>query len=184
MESYADKFLIATSKMPDPRFARTVVYICSHTFEEGAMGVVVNYKIPDFSLANVLKELGLSVPDQELPGVYLGGPVDVESAYILHSAEYESENSMEINNSTILSRDPNILQEISMDQGPRDYLFILGYSGWGPGQLEMELTRDGWLILPADYDDLFRVPAQLKWQEITRKNGIDIDLFGDVIGTA
>ena len=185
MENYADHFLIATPKMPDPRFAQTVIYICSHSPQEGAMGVVVNNYLPGISLANVMEGMDIPLPDMVMPKVFLGGPVDHDAGFFLHSGEYgTSEYSLAVTESIILSRDPRILYDIAENKGPVDYLFILGYSGWGPGQLENELTRDGWLMLPADYDDLFKVPPEDKWRKICKKYGINIALFEEVTGTA
>ena len=185
MENYANHFLIATPKMPDPRFAQTVIYICSHSLQEGAMGVVVNNYLPGINLANIIEGLDITRPDMVMPKVFLGGPVDQNAGFFLHSAEYKSnEYSLAVSESIILSRDSHILYDIVENKGPVDYLFILGYSGWGPGQLENELTRDGWLMLPADYNDLFKVAPENKWRNICKKYGVNIAIFEDMTGTA
>ncbi len=185
METYADHFLIATPKMPDPRFAQTVIYICAHSLREGAMGLVVNNYLPGVTLANIMIGMDIPIPDTTMPKIFLGGPVDQDAGFFLHSADYEtSEYSLPVNDSIILSRDPRIIYDIAEDKGPDDYLFVLGYSGWGPGQLENELTRDGWLMLPADYNALFKVPPDDKWRRICKKYGINITLFEEVTGTA
>ena len=184
IKSLAGYFLIATPQMPDPRFARKVIYMCSHAPEQGAMGVVVNHPVEDVSLAALYESMDLPAPDIVLPPLYLGGPVDMEAVFILHSSEYHTHQFLEINKDVHLSRDPQILYDIARRRGPRHYRFLLGYSGWGPGQLEAELARDGWLTLPATYDDIFTIAPEIMWEKITAKHGIDIALFGEITGNA
>lgn len=183
MESLKGKFLIATPQMPDPRFREQVIYICSHT-KEGAMGLVLNHPIIDITMADVLRSINIPLPEAPLPLVHLGGPVEMEAAFILYSSEFTSKRYLEITESVHLSRDPDILHAISKGHGPEDYIFLLGYAGWASGQLENELVANGWLILPAAYEDIFHIPDELKWRHVAKKYGIDIDLFGDVVGRA
>ncbi len=120
----------------------------------------------------------------ELPAVYLGGPVETNTAYILYSAEYQAPTCLEVSPTTRLTREPVVLEDIAKGCGPQNYLFLLGYAGWAPGQLENELRMDGWLTLPADDEVLFTTPDNLKWQKAAQKVGIDIAVFGDVVGRA
>jgi putative transcriptional regulator len=183
MNSLQGQFLIATSQMPDPRFQGQVVYMCAHN-EEGAMGLVINQPIPNVSMADILRSANIAVPELELPAVYMGGPVEMDSAFFLYSAEYETTHFLAISETVRLSRDPEILQDIASGHGPRKYIFLVGYAGWGPGQLENELGMNGWLALPAEEEVLFHTPDELKWQRAAKSHGIDIELYGDVIGSA
>lgn len=183
MESLQGYFLIATPKMPDPRFHEQVVYICTHD-DAGAMGLVVNRPLPDLTLADILLQFNLPVPSSPLPPVYYGGPVETSTAFILYSNEYTAPSSMTVSDTVSLSRDPAILDDISMGRGPASYLFLLGYAGWAPGQLEAELGLDGWLTLPGDDQVLFHPADEMKWRMAAQIFGIDIAVFGDVIGTA
>ena len=182
MNSLQGYFLIATPKMPDPRFQGQVVYLCAHN-EDGAMGLVINQPIPDIQLADILTSFGLSGSVDKLP-VYLGGPVETNTAYILYSAEYQAPSYLEVSPTTRLTRDPVVLEDIAKGCGPSKYLFLLGYAGWAPGQLENELRMNGWLTLPADDEVLFVTPDNLKWQKAAERFGIDIAVFGDVVGRA
>jgi putative transcriptional regulator len=184
LESLAGFFLIATSNMPDPRFAQRVIYMCSHQENEGAMGFIVNQPVPEITLAEVFLSMNLQTPEFELPNVYMGGPVEMDAAFFLHSSEYKSSSYMEVNDIIRVSRDPQILKDIAEKKGPKEYRFLLGYAGWAPGQLESELMHEGWLTLPADRHDLFEIPPDRMWEKITAKYGIDINMFEDVIGTA
>ena len=184
MLSLQGYFLIATPKMPDPRFKEQVVYLCAHN-EDGAMGLVVNQPLPDILLGEILQSFNLVAPDHDLPPVYLGGPVETNTAYILYSSEYGKPTSfMEISPTVRLTREPSVLEDIACGEGPLKYLFLLGYAGWAPGQLENELGMDGWLTLPAEDEVLFDTPDHEKWQKAAQKFGIDISVFGDVIGSA
>jgi len=183
MESLQGYFLISTPQMPDPRFQERVVYLCAHT-EEGAMGLVVNQPIPDVQIADIMRSAEIPVPQSDLPPVYLGGPVGQNTAFVLYSSDYEAKNQLEVSKTVRLSSDVEILEDIARGTGPVHYVFALGYAGWAPGQLESELTVNGWLTLPGDDDILFRTANDHKWKKAAEKYGIDITVFGDVIGTA
>ncbi|MBU0485572.1 MAG: YqgE/AlgH family protein [Proteobacteria bacterium] len=183
MESLQGNFLIATSRMPDPRFQRQVIYLCAHSEDEGAMGLVVNHP-SDHTLVEILRSVDMPVPDFPLPPIYYGGPVEMDAVFILFSADYEPKNYIEVVKNVRLSRDADILWDISRGIRPNHYLFFLGYAGWGPGQLENELAVNGWLTLPGDEEVLFEVPDARKWHESAIRHGIDISTFEDVIGSA
>jgi len=183
MDSLQGSFLISTSKMPDPRFREKLIYMCGHT-DEGAIGLVVNNPLPDVRLDEILKSADIPVPDFELPPVYLGGPVEMGSGFILYTADYQAINQMQVSATVCLSSDPEILRAIAQNAGPSNYLFLLGYAGWGPGQLENELTDNGWLMLPAEDNVIFNTPDNLKWKVAAQKYGIDITTYGDVVGSA
>jgi len=168
--------------MPDPRFAEQVVYICSHN-QDGVMGFVIN-RPSGYSLQEVFKSAQIECGNIYFPPIYIGGPVDTECAFFLYSSEYKITDGFSISEAICMSRDPRILHDIGSGQGPEDYLFILGYAGWGPGQLEMELTLNGWLALPSNYDILFKVSDGLKWKKAAELSGIDISLYTDEIGLA
>ena len=183
LESLAGSFLISTPKMPDPRFEEQVIYICAHN-EEGAMGVAINKPNDLFSIPEILRGAELPVPDIEFPPVYIGGPVELQSAFILYHSDYKAQHQLEISPTISLSRETKILEDIARAEGPKQYLFLLGYAGWGPGQLESELLADGWLTVPADDNVIFEVPDDQKWKTAAMHYGIDISTFGDVIGYA
>lgn len=183
IETLQGYFLIATPQMPDPNFAGKVVYICAHN-NEGAMGVVVNEPIPELSLADVFKSADIPLPAGLSSSVYLGGPVEVANAFFLYSSDYRVRHFLAVSETVSLTSDPQLLYDLAAGRGPKNLLVTLGYSGWGPGQLETELSADGWLTLPADDEIIFRTPDREKWQKAARRHGIDITLFGDVVGSA
>jgi putative transcriptional regulator len=181
--SLAGSFLVSTPQMPDPRFEEHVIYICAHN-AEGAMGVSVNRPNHIFSLAEILRGANLPVPEKKLAPVYIGGPVELESAFILYLSDYYVEHKLDISETVSLTRETKVLEDIARGGGPSTYLFILGYTGWGPGQLERELLENGWLTLPANDTIIFNMPDELKWKAAAMQYGIDIATFEDVIGNA
>lgn len=183
VEALTGSFLISTPQMPDPRFEEQVILICAHS-EEGAMGVAVNKPNPYFSLEEILRSANLNVPDDPLPPVYVGGPVELESAFVLYRSDYRVDHQLEITDGLALSRESKILEDISRGSGPASYLFLLGYAGWGPGQLEAELLADGWLSLPASESIIFDIENQEKWRTAAMLYGIDISTLGDMAGYA
>lgn len=181
--SLVGHFLISTPQMPDPRFAEHVIYICAHN-EEGAMGVAINRPNLSISLAEILQGADLPVPKGDLPPIHIGGPVDLESAFILYLSDYSTKHKLEISDTISLTRETRVLEDISLGKGPGEYLFILGYTGWGPGQLEAELVENGWLTLPARDDIIFSMDDSEKWKAAAMQFGIDIAVFEDQIGYA
>ncbi|MDA8418345.1 MAG: YqgE/AlgH family protein [Desulfobacteraceae bacterium] len=182
MQSLKGQFLIATTQMPDPRFKELLIYLCSHD-QDGAMGLVVN-RPSAHSLLEILKGLQVEVGNGEWPPIYLGGPVETEAAFFLYTADYQAGDFLAVGGDLRLSRDPQILHDLAAGRGPRRYLFALGYAGWGPGQLENELTVNGWLTLPAEESIIFDTPDVEKWQQAARRFGIDIAIFNDQVGLA
>jgi len=181
--SLAGTFLVSTPRMPDPRFEEHVIYICAHN-DQGAMGVAINQPNLIFSLAEILRGANLPIPDGELPPVYIGGPVELESAFILYLSDYAAEHRLEVSETVSLTRETKVLEDIAKGRGPKSFLFILGYTGWGPGQLERELMENGWLSVPASDTIIFNCPDEFKWKAAAMQYGIDIATFEDVIGNA
>lgn len=183
VDSLTGSFLISTQKMPDPRFEEQVILICAHS-EEGAMGVAVNKPNMMFSFAEILKGAELPLPPEALPPVYIGGPVELESAFILFSTGYSTDYQLQVSPTIYLSRETKVLEDIAHSRGPEKYLFILGYAGWGPGQLEQELMAEGWLTIPGNDAIVFDTEDELKWKTAAMQFGIDISVYGDVAGRA
>ncbi len=183
IDTLTGSFLLSTPRMPDPRFEEQVILICAHS-HEGAMGVAVNKPNSAFSLSEILNGAHLPVPGRSLPPVYIGGPVELESAFILYQSDYQTDYRLEISPTVSLSRETRVLEDIALGRGPEKFLFLLGYTGWGPGQLEQELVSDGWLTVPASDHIIFDTPDEFKWKAAGLQFGIDIATFGDYTGYA
>jgi putative transcriptional regulator len=174
-----NQFLVAMPGMSDDRFARTVIYLCAHS-EEGAMGLIINQ--PQHLLfPDLLVQLGL-IEEQEairLPPpardivVRHGGPVDRSRGFVLHTDDYMVESSMPVADDMCLTATVDILRAMSSGKGPRHALMALGYSGWGAGQLETEISQNGWITCPATADLVFDPDIDRKYDRVLASMGID-----------
>lgn len=170
----AGKLLIAMPGMADPRFSNSVVYMCAHT-ADGAMGLVVNKPAQDLSFAQLIKQLGIPGGEHSRDiRVHFGGPVDNVRGFVLHSRDYEGEGStLNVDDQFAMTATVDILQALAGGDGPEKSLLALGYAGWGPGQLEREITENGWLTCAATPDLVFGTPDASKWRGALRTLGID-----------
>jgi len=164
--SVKNNFLVATKKMKDNRFEKTVIVMLEND-KDGAWGIVVNKPIGSIPLALLLDpSLSTSEEREELYKVniliFWGGPVEVKEIFVLHSNEYQSKTTKNYGSISI-SQDYNILFDIAEKKGPEKSLVILGYSGWGSGQLEGEIERDHWILSDLDVDIIFEKESIKKW---------------------
>ena len=179
------KLLIAMPSMGDPRFARTVIYLCAHS-DDGAMGLIVNKPAEDLKFADLLKQLDIKA-DRPIAGidVHYGGPVEFGRGFVLHSHDYVSEDStLRVNDDFGMTATLDILEDISHGNGPDACLLALGYAGWGPGQLEDEIRANGWLTCDADRALVFSEDHAGKWQAALDSLGIDPRMLSSAGGTA
>jgi putative transcriptional regulator len=185
-----DQFLIAMPGMKDDRFARSVIYVCAHS-EEGAMGLIINQtqslRFPDLlvqlGILNEQEAIRLQAPARDFV-VRNGGPVDRSRGFVLHSDDYMVESSLPVSEDICLTATIDILRAISSGRGPRKALMALGYSGWGAGQLEHEITENGWLTCPASMDLLFDSDIDRKYDRILASIGIDLARLSHFAGHA
>ncbi len=179
------QLLIAMPGMGDLRFARAVIFLCAHS-AGGAMGLIVNKAAPELRFADLLRQLGIpagaGLADAR---VHVGGPVERGRGFVLHSAEYEVEgSSLRVNETFAMTATVEILQDMAQGRGPRKALLALGYSGWGPGQLEGEIQANGWLVAPADPELVFETRDAEKWEGALRRLSIDPRLLSAEGGRA
>ena len=175
--SVKDHFLIATKKMKDDRFSKTVILMLESN-EKGAWGLVVNKMIGKMPLALLIDpELNTSDEREKLyqvnVPVFWGGPVEVKQIFILHTNDYKSKSTKNYGEISI-SRDVNILLDIAKNNGPKKSLVILGYSGWGDGQLEGEMEKDHWILSDVDLNITFDKNPKLKWEKAYKNSFIKI----------
>ena len=175
--SVKDHFLIATERMKDNRFKKTVI-VMLESDENGAWGLVINKRLGTMPIA-LLIDPSINTSEEreklykiDIP-IFWGGPVDVKEIFILHSTEYKSDTTKNYGNISI-SQDYNILFDIAKNKGPEKSLVILGYSGWGSGQLEGEMERDHWILSDIDLDITFDNESDTKWNKAYKKSFIKI----------
>lgn len=185
-----DHFLIAMPGMQDSRFARSVVYVCAHG-EEGAMGIIIN-QVQPLRFPDLLVQLGI-LDEQEaimLPRsirdfmIRNGGPVDRSRGFVLHSDDYMVESSLPVSDEVCLTATVDILRAISSGRGPRHALMALGYAGWGAGQLEHEISENGWLTCRATPEFLFDADIEGKYDRLLASMGVNVTHLSHVAGHA
>ena len=175
--SVKNHFLIATEKMTDNRFSKTVI-VMLESDENGAWGLTINKRLGTMPIALLIDpSLNTSEEREELfkinVPIFWGGPVDSKEIFVLHSNEYKSESTIKYQNISI-SQDYEILLDIAKNKGPKKSLIILGYSGWGKGQLEGEMERDHWILSDIDLDITFDEESKKKWDKAIKNSFIKI----------
>jgi putative transcriptional regulator len=167
------KLLIAMPGMGDPRFSHSVIYICAHS-EDGAMGLMINKPTDDLHLRDLLEQLSIkSTPETRDIRVYFGGPVEHGRGFVLHDYGYHSSiSTLDVNGDFAMTATLDILEDLAEGRGPGKALMALGYAGWGPGQLEAEISDNGWLTCDADHDLVFQTSDKEKWEKALQTLGI------------
>jgi putative transcriptional regulator len=185
VSSLTGQLLVAMPQMHDPRFARSVVYLCAHSEDAGAMGLVINKTIDALTIDELYTHLNIepTQPSRPVP-VHFGGPVDPGRGFVLHSPDYHEEGTLDIAAHFSMTATLDILRAISKGEGPRQSLLALGYAGWAPGQLDAEIQQNGWLSVAADTGLVFDAAQDSKWQRALAKLGVSPEMLSTDAGHA
>jgi putative transcriptional regulator len=176
--------LIAMPGMQDPRFDKSLIYMCAHS-PEGAMGLVVNRVLESLTFPDLLEQLEIDcLAGGERINVHFGGPVESGRGFVLHSADYVQEATLVVDGEVALTATLDILRAMATGDGPRQSLLALGYAGWGPGQLDGEIKENGWLHVAPDAELLFGSELDSKWECAIRKIGVDPRMLSGDAGHA
>ena len=189
--NFTNQFLIAMPSLREGTFAGTVIYLCEHT-DKGALGLVINKPI-DITLKNLFEKVELSLDRPELAEspVYFGGPVQTERGFVLHESlggedgdggHYNS--SLRIPGGLEMTTSKDVLEALSNGAGPKKVLVTLGYSGWGAGQLEDEMSRNGWINVGAEPGIIFDTPFEQRYDKALSLLGIDANMLSQEAGHA
>ncbi len=168
------QLLVATPEMSDPRFVQTVIYIIKHD-PSGAMGLVVNRPIAKGSIADLLESL--EVESEGAKGeiiVHYGGPVELKQGFILHTDDYIGDGTRVVRDGIAVTTTVELLRALSLGKGPRQSLFVFGYAGWAPGQLEAEIKANAWFSISAEKDLIFGADEEKKWRRAMDKRKIKL----------
>ena len=183
---YKGSLLVSTPEMLDPRFSRSVIYLISHN-EKGAMGFIINKPIEDIYLSDIIRVKGpkKKIDTNKNNTVLFGGPVEYKTGFLLHSNEYQIKNiTLKINEHFSLTNDTKAISDIYKGKGPVSNLFMLGYAGWSPGQLEKEIMEDSWLVAKADPELVFNNSFSDKYNLSLEVLGIENAFFSSSSGKA
>jgi putative transcriptional regulator len=183
-----NQFLIAMPGMTDGNFAGAVVYMCEHT-EHGALGLVINRPV-DIGVKDLFEKVELTLDREDLihMPVFMGGPVQTERGFVLHEQLDEEgghyNSSLKISGGLEMTTSRDVLEAMSNGAGPKKVLISLGYSGWSAGQLEDELSRNGWLTVHADRSIIFDTPVEQRYDRALSLLGIDRSVLSAQAGHA
>jgi len=189
--SLEGQFLIAMPSLREGPFARSVVYMCAHR-EDGAMGIVINHRAEEIDFGELLAQLDI-VPEAEairLPPrakavrVLRGGPVETGRGFVLHSSDYDVNDSTVKIGDVCLTATLDILRAIAEGAGPSQAMLALGYAGWASGQLESEILANGWLTCPADADLIFDLDFARKYDRALAILGVQEGVLSSDAGHA
>lgn len=169
-------FLVAMPNMDDPMFGGSVVYLCSHG-EEGAMGLIVNKPSP-IGMEVVFQAAERPTPERfQNSSVLVGGPVQTDRGYVLHTPIGDWQNTLAVTDDTALTTSGDILDALDDAEEVAKILLTIGYASWAPGQLEQELARNDWLTVAADHEILFDLPPQARYAAALDKLGVKPELL-------
>ena len=178
------QLLIAMPAMTTPHFAQAVIYVCAHT-PEGAMGIVLNRKLASPSFGDLLEQLDVNPkPPVRQIDLYRGGPVDAARGFVLHTADWTGDGSLMVDPEIALTASLDVLKSIADGGGPQRGFLALGYAGWGPGQLDREMTENAWLSAPASVDIVFDGDHETKWRRAMGILKVDPVLLSGTAGHA
>ena len=149
------------------------------------MGLVLNQRLDSLTFAELISQLELGEKDlsKDVP-VHFGGPVESGRGFVLHTSDYQQDATLEVVNGVALTATVDILKAIAQGKGPQKSLLALGYAGWGPGQLDMEIRANGWLQVPSDSEIIFDIEPDTKWERAIQRLGIDPRMLSDDVGHA
>ncbi len=165
--------LVATAKLHDPHFAKTVVFIIAHT-GEGAMGLIINRPIGTVSLQDLFGEQGIKNAARVKVALRYGGPVENNLGFVLHSDDYAGASTQLFRHGLALSTGLDIVRAVAAGRGPKRSQFLSGYAGWGAGQLESEIARGDWLTTPADPELILSTDPAALWEKALRHAGLSL----------
>ena len=178
------KLLLAMPGLEDPRFDRSVIYVCSHD-ESGAMGLIINQELENLNFEGLLEQLEIDTSGEtpDIP-VHVGGPVEPGRGFVLHSADYVQDSTLVVSETLALTATVDILRAMAEGHGPLHSLLALGYAGWAPGQLEQEIVANSWLTADADDEIIFFTEFEQKWTRAMAMLGVNISMLSSDSGHA
>ena len=177
------QFLLAMPGIGDPRFERAVIAMCVHD-EGGALGIGLGRLMPRISFHDLLKQLDIEAGVAPDVAIHLGGPVEPQRGFILHSDDWGGEGSVHVGGRWVLTATLDILRALAEGEGPSRWVVALGYAGWGAGQLEQEMCSNGWFTTPGNDELLYGSDVSSRWADAFASAGVDARLLNAGFGTA
>jgi len=182
---FAGQLLIAMPGISDPRFERALILVCAHDHQH-AMGLALNNPVYGLTVPDLLERLEIKSTITLPPDlVLMGGPVERERGFVLHTTDYQGEFSLDVGSGVALTATREVLEAMASHNGhPSKSLLALGYAGWGAGQLENEIMQNVWLTCEPDDELIFDHDYDRKWARALAKLGVDPERLSSVGGRA
>ena len=177
------QLLLSLPGIGDPRFERVVIAMCTHD-RDGALGLVVNHVIPDLTVPDLMRQLDIDPGATPARPVLAGGPVEPGRGFVLHDPDYGGGSTIQVGRQWALTATVDVLRAIAAGNGPRRWHAVLGYTGWGAGQLDEEMTSHGWLNVPGDPAIVFDTALEARWPAALAGMGIAPDRLAGEAGRA
>ena len=177
------QLLLAMPGIGDPRFEKAVIAMCVHD-ENGALGIGLGRIVPRIGFHDLLKQLDIDPGVAPDVPIHLGGPVEPQRGFLLHSNDWGGQDSVAVAGRWTLTATLDILKAIAEGRGPTRWIAALGYAGWGAGQLEQELCGNGWFATPGSDSLLYDCDVGSRWAAAFKSAGIDTRLLAADYGTA
>ena len=174
-----NQFLIATPSLHDTIFKKSIILICDHS-SKGSMGLILNKPMIEDKNQSLFIETIFDGSNLDSK-IYFGGPVDLNTCFILHDSTYLTKETLQLSNEISLTSNNKIIEDLKHGIGPDTYRLNIGYAGWSSGQLEEEIKNGDWLFMPANSDMIFNVPDQEMWQYSNKCLGLNIN---EILGPA
>jgi putative transcriptional regulator len=168
------RLLLSMPGIGDPRFERVVIAMCVHD-DDGALGIVTNTPVGDLTVCDLMRQLDLDPGATPVDAMVMaGGPVETTRGFVIHSTEWQGQDSITVGDRWTLTSTIDVLRDIAAGKGPRRWLSALGYTGWSAGQLDGEMLRHGWQAAPGDADIIFDVAFADRWATAFDRIGIAV----------
>ena len=182
MNQLKNKVLIAMPSINDPVFKKSLILICDYN-EDGAMGLIINKPIDENIIMNVFHDFEINDLNMDSK-VYFGGPVGLDTGFVLHDSKYSTDKTIAVSSDLSITSDNKIFDDIKQNNGPNKYLLTLGYAGWEKKQLDQEIKNGDWLVSPVDFNFIFKVSDDEKWDISSNNLGFDINQLSGKSGLA
>ncbi len=183
--SLTGHLLIAMPSLTDRNFAQTVIFLCAHSPQDGAMGLVVNRRLAEPGFDDLLAQLEIEpAPPRRRIALCSGGPMESSRGFVLHSSDWSGDGSLTVDDGIVLTASLDVLREIADGQGPSKALLALGHASWGPGQLESEIRENAWLPSASSDAIVFGTDHDRKWRRAMAVLGVDPLRLVDGVGHA